>query len=80
MGRISFIRPGEIVPLGLSRYEQGYRLRFPIFAWVRRGYLIAQDQFAHGLWRLDVCAGTDASGVFLRWSWVFVRGTVEEIA
>lgn len=78
MARVLFIRPGEVVPLGLSRYDQGYRVRFPVFAWIRRGYVIQRDHFARGLWRLDVCAGSDAAGLFLRWSWVFVRGTVEE--
>lgn len=80
MFAIPFVQLGQIVPFGLSRYDQGFRMRLPIFAWVRRGYLISQDQFARGLWRLDVCAGTDAAGLFLRWSWVFVRGTVERAA
>jgi hypothetical protein len=78
MARVLFIRPGQVVPLGLSRYDQGYRLRIPVFAWIRRGYLISQDQFARGLWRFDIVAGSDAAGLFLRWSWVFVRGTLEE--
>ena len=77
MANVTYIRPGEMIPLGLSLYDQGYRLRIPVFAWIRRGYLISQDQFAHGLWRFDVIAGTDAAGLFLRWSWVFVHGTVE---
>ncbi len=77
MFAIPFVQRGQVIPLGLSCYNEGHRVRVPVFAWRRRGYLISQDQFARGLWRLDVCAGTDAAGLFLRWSWVFVRGTIE---
>lgn len=80
MFKLPYVRPGEVIPLGISRYRDGIRVRIPLFAWVRRGYLIQQDQFARGWWRLDVCAGSDPTGLFLRWSWVFVRGAVESVA
>lgn len=79
MAQIQFIRPGEMTPFGLSRYAQGYRLRLPLFAWVRRGYDIRNDQFRRGLWTFGVCLRTEQSGITLHWGWAFVRA-VEEIA
>jgi hypothetical protein len=73
MAQIQFIRPGEIVPFGISRYAQGHRLRLPVFAWVRRGYDIRNDQFMRGLWTFDVCLRTEQSGVSLHWGWAFIR-------
>ncbi len=74
--KIPYIKRGEIIPIGLSRYDDGHRLRVPVFAWLRRGYLISHDAMAHGLWRFEICLRTELSGFAIHWGWVFVRGEI----
>lgn len=71
--RIPFTPPGEIVPLGLSRFYLGYRLRLPVLVWLRRGYQIEWDEMASGWWRFEICLRIERSSITLRWGWSLLR-------
>lgn len=75
--RIPVANSGAILPLGLSRFELGYRLRMPLLVWHRTGYEITADAMASGWWRLDACARFERGGITIRWGWTFLRGTVK---
>jgi hypothetical protein len=69
MAVIPFIERSQRIPLGLSAYAQGKRLKLPLFAWKRRGYLISEDRFAAGWWRFEICIRTENSGFAVHWDW-----------
>lgn len=70
---IPLISQGQRIPLGLSKYREGMRLRFPIFIAKRRGYDACFDGMAFGLWRFDICIKTELSGIAVHWGWNLIK-------
>ena len=73
--RIPVANAGTILPLGLSRFELGYRLLVPLLFWRRTDY-DAYGDICRGWWRFDLCARFERQAITIRWGWRFVRGTV----
>jgi hypothetical protein len=67
------VRLGEIIPVGLSKREDGYLLRLPLMARLMTWYEAASDRMIHGWWAFNICARFGGEGFRLRGGWALIR-------
>lgn len=64
-----YIPEYERIPYGLTQFQKGFRIRFPLLTWHRRGYDIFGDSFVRGWWRFDVMIRLERFSLTFRCGW-----------